>query len=45
MNLEWYRGLDTELDYVDCQWHFAIRYASVVIDELVIEEFETWRYR
>ena len=44
MSLDWYRGLETDLDFVDRQWHFGIRYAGVVIDELVIEEFELWRY-
>ena len=44
MQLEWFQGLNTELDYVDNQWHFVIKFASVVIDELVIEETEIWRY-
>ncbi len=44
MKLDWYNGLESELDYVGNLWHFAIRYASVVIDELVIEEHEIWRY-
>jgi hypothetical protein len=44
MKLEWFSPLETELDYVARQWHFAIKYASVVIDELVIEETEIWRY-
>lgn len=42
--LDWFNGLETELDYVCKQWHFAIKYASVVIDELVLEEYEIWRY-
>ncbi len=44
MKLEWFQGLTTDLDYVDNQWHYAIMFASVVLDELVIEETEIWRY-
>ena len=43
--LNWFAGLETDLDYVGKQWHFAISYNSVIIDELVLEDGEIWRYQ
>lgn len=44
MKLDWFEGLKTDLDYVAKLWHYSITFDSVVIDELVIEEHEIWRY-
>ena len=42
--LTWFESLNTELDIVAGQCYYVINYAGIVLDEIVIEENEIWRY-